>query len=316
MIIGHQPIIQFFERALAQGSLAHAYCLVGPDQVGKRTVARYIASKLLGREADRLETSPDFYYLERTIDPKTGKMKRELTVAQARELRERLQHRSWGGGYQVFIIDEIESLNEEAANALLKILEEPPEQTIVFLLTEDDLALPATIRSRTQLFYFSLVPERELRAGLKSLEHSEQATLTAISFGAGRPGRALTVLADNELRAQWEGEQQRLTGMLQQPFHTKLAAIEDIFGEKEGDSIKNRERLAKTLEIWILFFRQLLLQKSGARATARWQIEKNVGATFSARQLGGMIEGLMTARRLVEQNIHPRLLVEQLVLHF
>lgn len=316
MVIGHRNILEYFESAIAQGSLAHVYCLVGPDQVGKRAVARELAGKLLGQEAERLENSPDFYYVERGVDPKTQKKKKELSVAQARAVRERLQQRAWSGGYQVVVIDDVELLNEEAANALLKTLEEPPERTLVFLLTEDDLALPPTIRSRAQLFYFSLVPERELRRGLESLGYLAREIDAAISFGAGRPGWAIAFLTDSELKGRWNREIGRLKGIMRQPFYAKLAAIEDMFGEKEGDSVKNREGLSKILEIWILFFRQLLLQKNGADAAAVWKIERPDLAIFSTRQLGSTIEGLMTARRLIEQNVHPRLLVEQLVLHF
>ena len=123
-IIGHEKIISFFDKVIANGALAQSYCFVGAGGVGKKTVARYLATQILKVSDKQLNTHPDFYYLCRQIDEKTEKIKKDIGIAQARQIKEKLGRKSWFGGYQVIIIDEAELLNEESANALLKSLEE------------------------------------------------------------------------------------------------------------------------------------------------------------------------------------------------
>ena len=96
MFIGHNKIRSFFKKAIANKAMAQVYCLAGQSQVGKRAIAKWIASELLGVSVDKLAQHPDFYYLERASDPETGKLKKELSVAQARELKARFhqQHQS------------------------------------------------------------------------------------------------------------------------------------------------------------------------------------------------------------------------------
>ena len=97
--------------------------------MGKRKIAQFVASQLLGVSEDKLTTHPDYYYLARLSDEKLASLK-DISIGQAREMRGRLQNRSWLGGYQITIIDEAELLNEESGNALLKILEEPGERNV------------------------------------------------------------------------------------------------------------------------------------------------------------------------------------------
>ena len=73
MFIGNSQVSNFFEKAVANDSLAQVYCLTGVDQVGKRTFVVELAAKLLGADQDKILSHPDFYYLNRGVDEKTGK---------------------------------------------------------------------------------------------------------------------------------------------------------------------------------------------------------------------------------------------------
>ena len=68
MLIGHDKIVQFFATAIKNGTLGHAYCLVGSNQVGKRKLVNFLASQILNTPEERLATNPDYYYLERETD--------------------------------------------------------------------------------------------------------------------------------------------------------------------------------------------------------------------------------------------------------
>lgn len=131
--IGQHKIVKFFDNAIKNGHLSHCYCFVGPDGIGKKTLAKKLSAELLKVAEDKLATHPDFIYLERETDEKTGKLKKNISIEQARNLRSRLRSKSWLDGYRAVIIDETELLNEESSNALLKLLEEPSEQNIFFL---------------------------------------------------------------------------------------------------------------------------------------------------------------------------------------
>lgn len=301
MLIGHRKIVDFFERAIKDDSLAHTYCFVGASQVGKKTLATHLAAQILKIKEEKVSAHPDWHYVARLEDEKTGKLKRDLSIAQAREIRGRLQRKSWLNGYQVMVIDEAETLSEEAANALLKILEEPPEKSVIFLLAENELALPATIRSRCQIFFLARVSKEEIVQGLEQLGNSPAAANEAAELAWGRPGRAIELAASPELRGNYLSEVERFKKMIGQPFYSKLKIIEDIFGNKE-DAVRGREHLQDILDIWIIQFRNMITEKSDSR--------------FSNQRVREIVDSLGEAKKFLRQNIHPRLLIEQVILNF
>ena len=291
---------------MAQKALAQVYCLAGPSQTGKRTITRWVASELLNVSVDKLAQHPDFYYLERASDPETGKLKKDLSVAQARELKARLQNRPWLGGYQVVIIDEVELMNAEAGNALLKILEEPPEKTVLFLLTENDGALLPTIRSRCQIIQLGLVDDETIARSLGYARDDNEASKSdkpvfdpgdiekVMPLAWGRPGRAIDFLKNPEALENVESEIERWQRLQGKAFYEQIALIENAFGDK-NDAVRGREKLADILEVWMMQSRQSLL--AGA--------DKSIVAT---------IDYLTEARKLLQQNVHPKLIMEQAVL--
>ena len=133
-----------------------------------------------------------------------------------------LQNRSWLGGYQITIIDEAELLNEESGNALLKILEEPGERNVFFLLTEDDASLLSTVRSRCQLFYLPLVAVEEIFNELKKLGHDENIARASAAIAWGRPGRAIGFAESPEERENYLKEVARWEKTLDEPFYLKI----------------------------------------------------------------------------------------------
>lgn len=311
MIIGHSKIVEASIRAFEGDRFQHAYIFVGRNSVGKRTVARYLASSLLKTSFEKIDIHPDFFYVERSVDEKTGKHKKDITIEQARTIKQKLQTKSWSGGFQVVVLDEAERLNEEASNALLKILEEPPEKSIVFLLTTDDEALLPTIRSRAQTVSFPLVSEEIIKQGLVDRGCGEEKASELAYASWGRPGRALSFLHDEELYRDYQKEIERFKKLLHQPFHVKLKIIEDIFGSTKGggekqDHIKQREELVDILEIWEMQWRDILLAGE----------KNNEYKKYASQTIITILNKLEEARKLLRQNIHPRLVVENIVLDF
>ncbi len=240
--------MDFFDNAIKSGNLAHAYCFIGCDQTGKRAVAKYLSAKILGVAEEKLDKYPDFCYLERGIDEKTDKLKKNISIAQARDLRARLANHSWFGGYQVAVVNEAELFNSESANALLKILEEPGAKSVFFLLAENEQTVLPTIRSRCQQFYFGLVAEEIISTGLTARGVEEETAKRLAGFAWGRPGRAIAMAEDQELENQYIIELQRWQKMIGAPLHVKWKQLDDLFAEKE-DTARRQLRLKKVLDI-------------------------------------------------------------------
>lgn len=293
-IIGHNQIINFFDKVIDNASLNHAYCFVGSEHVGKKKLAEYLASKILGVEIKKLNSNFDFVFVDQEIDEKTDKTKRDITVKQIRTLREQLSKRSYGGGYKVAIIDNAEKMNSEAANALLKTLEEPAEKTIIFLLTKDEKQLPETILSRSQLINFFPVANDEMKKSLGDC-YDQKKVEEAVGLANGLPGLAIQWLENGEIFDDYKKEIVRFKSLFGEPFYKKLSIVEDLFGDKT-DHIAARQHLLEVLNIWQM---ELLKDRENIADA------KNV---FLQDQI-------FYTKDLLLKNVHPRLLVENILLN-
>jgi DNA polymerase III subunit delta' len=174
--------------ALQEGP-AHAYLFHGPAGVGKRDLARRFAAELLGDHA-RVErgSHPDLYLLE--------PLGEQIRIDDVRELRRDLHMRPFEAGRRVYLVFGADSLNEDAADALLKDLEEPPPYAVVVLVAERLGPLPETIRSRCQLVPFRRLSEPAVRQAIRehAPELGEEELTTLARVAGGRLGRALQLL--------------------------------------------------------------------------------------------------------------------------
>lgn len=295
-IVGHSQILAFFDKILANGNLSHAYCFVGPSGVGKRAVAEFVAGKLFGVSSDKLKTQSDYTVVGRLFDEKTEKTKKDIIVDQMRDLRVILSRRSQVGGWKVAVVEDAEKMNLEAANALLKTLEEPKEKTVLFLLTEDEKQLPETIVSRCQLIYFHPVQKNELKklALEKGLEESRADEMAENANGL--PGQIIRWLNNDEEYRTYLSEVKRFQSLFKAPFFEKIKKVEELFGDKT-DHIAARENLQNILNIWL--------------AIVRESFKNNL---WSPNRVLGVEKSIQDARKMLDQNIHPRLLIENILL--
>ncbi|MCE2926845.1 MAG: DNA polymerase III subunit delta' [Rickettsiales bacterium] len=157
MLVGHDKEWQQLLTASARGTLPHGLLISGARGIGKGTLARQFALHLLssgGRDESavlsRMKSGghSDFLLVEQEIDPKKDELKAEISVEQAREVAQFLSMTPGESSWRVVIIDSIDNLNVNAANAILKILEEPPPQSILMLISHTPGRLLPTIRSR------------------------------------------------------------------------------------------------------------------------------------------------------------------------
>ena len=167
-LIGQEPIVTALENALRDGRIAQAYLFSGIRGVGKTTAARLLAKELnqIEESSSEILSGGDMDVIE--VDAATYSK-----VEQVRELTESLQYKPAGRQYKVVIIDEIHRLSRQAFDALLKIVEEPPEHLVFIFATTEIEAVPATLLSRCQEFHFRRVPAEVLVQHLKKLADAE-----------------------------------------------------------------------------------------------------------------------------------------------
>jgi DNA polymerase-3 subunit delta' len=198
---GHDALVAAFMAAAGSGRLHHAWLLAGPEGVGKARFAEAAALRLLADAAGppidlpgfdvpagnltakliEAGSHPDFQRLTRLFREKTSDYARNITIDQVRGLQGLFGTTSTFSARRVVIIDAIDDLERNAANALLKNLEEPPPESLFLLISHAPGRLLPTIRSRCRMLRFAPLDDRAMAAALRD----------AMRAGGGSPGRAL-----------------------------------------------------------------------------------------------------------------------------
>lgn len=213
--IGRADLEASLRRTMAAGALNHGWIVAGGQGAGKATLAYRIARGLLapGELTDPSAfdfpadsrtfkmvaqgAHPDLFVAERLWNEKTSKYQSEITVETIRKLTQFMSHTPALGGARVAIIDTADDLNRNAANALLKVLEEPPANTLLLLLSAAPGRLLATIRSRCRRIDLRAVETTEICALLEAEGLASGDEVKRIADHAdGRPGYALKLAAE------------------------------------------------------------------------------------------------------------------------
>ena len=217
ILLGHEEALRQVEEAYASGRMHHAWLIAGIEGIGKTTLAWHIAHYVLAdgknpmgklnmqHPAARLvagEAHPDLFILRRPVDDKTGEPKNEIPVEEARKLAPFLRKTATHGGWRVVILDEAHTLNRFGQNAILKIIEEPPEKCLILLTVTTAGVLLPTIRSRCRMLQLQPLPDTALRAlfaryGADEGTEAERARIFKLS--AGSVGFALKMIQTESL---------------------------------------------------------------------------------------------------------------------
>jgi DNA polymerase-3 subunit delta' len=217
-LFGHKAGLAEFEDALRSGRLHHAWLLVGPEGIGKATLAYHLAREVLvlGEAAPRARTQvspvgdnhpvfrkvaalshPNFLLLRRSWNEKSKRYSQWIGVDEVRRLRSFLGHSAGQAGWRVVIVDRADELNQNAANALLKALEEPPQRTLFLLVVIAEGRIPVTIRSRCRTLRVTALDAKDLEEAAGAAlsrdgyEIDAEPLATALALSQGSVRRAL-----------------------------------------------------------------------------------------------------------------------------
>jgi DNA polymerase-3 subunit gamma/tau len=182
-VVGQEHVVQTLRGALATNRVGHAYLFSGPRGTGKTTVARVLAKALncskRGKTGDPCNTCDSCTAVNegRSMDLIEIDGASNGRVDEIRDLKESASVAAPGGGYKVFLIDEVHMVTKEAFNALLKVLEEPPAHVMFILATTDPQKILATVLSRVQRFDFKKLTTKEIIEKLATIVDAEKVAI-------------------------------------------------------------------------------------------------------------------------------------------
>ncbi|HHU48100.1 MAG: DNA polymerase III subunit delta' [Caldicoprobacterales bacterium] len=317
-IIGQSPLIASMERILASGRIVHAYLFTGPAGAGKKTMSSLFAQALLCTNIEDKPcytcrtcrqfasgNHPDVFWVRRQED------KTAIVVDQIRDLQAAIKVKTYQAGKRICFIENAHLLTQQAQNALLKTLEEPPPDTLFLLLAENTSALLPTILSRCQVFRIgSLSGEDiiEILSSRLSVKKEDAAVIAALS--QGNPGKALALAEDETFQSC----RKILIEGLSQAGSVRILDLYGVFAD-------NRDRVEDLFNILQLWIRDLLIFKE----TGKWKLIINLDQTallrmqvshFTSAALKDMIEKVEESRTMLKRNSNYQITIENMLLSF
>lgn len=335
-IVGHKRALNLLSRALQSGRAGHAYLFTGAPAIGKTTLALAFAKavnctsnpspcnscrncRLIGKRAH-----PDVRVIEATNGPPAGESpahresakKHAIGIDQIREMQREAALLPYEANKKVYIIRNAENMTTEAANSLLKTLEEPPPSVMLILTCSDAKILPATVSSRCQQINLWPLSAQEVKAALLAQADiaEEDATILA-HLSNGRIGWALEIAGNRAALSERESTLQRIVDLASATRMQRFGYAEEVaalFG-------KDQEAAYAVLDLWLSWWRDILLVKNNCSdlVTNINMISRlsEQAIRYTVEQIRDFIIAIENARTNLEQNVNARLALEVMMLN-
>ncbi len=273
-LVGHQAQVARLRRQLASGSVAHAYWVSGPPRVGKTTLALGLAGELLSAQGwpGGLAAHPDLWLDDGAGSLQIDRIRRsEADPPEGPTLQHFLSLSAFAGGAKVAVIANAERLTPPAANSLLRLLEEPPAESVLCLTTSkpESEHLPATLRSRCQEISLGPVEVAEIGPWLSSRTGcTREAAELAAALSQGRPGLALEMVEDPGLEDRGQAAIQALLSAAGSGPASWLELSREL-----AERGRERDLAVFSMRAWATFLRDCCCFAAGApdlASLSRW----------------------------------------------
>lgn len=309
-IIGHEKQVKFLQKSIERNHLSHAYLFIGPEGVGKMTVALAFAKALECQERPdgefcgqcrscldiEAEIHPDVH-LVRPEDSKEG-----IAISQIRNLQRVFSLSPLNSLYKIGIIQGADLLGVPAANAFLKTLEEPLGKAIFILISASEQILP-TISSRCQILKFPSLSTVKVKEYLDSLGITQAERLARASLG--RPGFALSIIKNPEILKKREALIKDLATLMSSDNNYRFRYVEKLSQDK-GD-------IREAFFCWTMFFRDRLMDSYNCPDLTTY--DKATVNVSKQKSLDIIKELKKTYDIIFSTNVNPRLALEVLMLN-
>jgi DNA polymerase-3 subunit delta' len=313
------------QHSLEAGTLAHAYLLVGPPHVGKMTLALHLAQVLNCEAAERpchecascqkiaSASHADIQIIGLAQNEEAAEAKL-IGIDQIKQMQHSASLPPFEGNYKVFIVDGAELLSTEAANCLLKTLEEPTGKVIFILLTVNDSLLPATVVSRCQRLELPPLSIAEVESALAGRGIDPQRAKLFARLSHGCLGWALSAVADDSLLQQRDEELNRAIDIITADCEERFTYAAQLAAQFN----QSRAAVYRVLDLWLDYWRDLMLVKLGCDSIIT-NIDRLNRLVETARgyrlaQIRAFIESIRAAVEQLSLNANPRLVLEVLML--
>lgn len=325
-IIGHQKQWQFLRKSAELNRFNHAYLFWGQSHLGKRVIAKEFVRLLNCQEDPRhfsnsssgqtnftkssggcqkcwscrafqREIHPDLIFIK-----SEGK---EIKISQIRHLQYFLSFRPHSSLFKAVVLEEAERMNSEAQSCLLKTLEEPSKNSLLFLLTEHPRMLLPTILSRVQTIKFFPVPKSEIKDYLKTHKISSSNIELISSLSFGRPGLALEFSKNPEKLEKAYKIIKEIAEMSQLELAYRFQYVKTLVSQEHDPK--------EILESWLRYFRDILRIKIGL--PPELEISSSFGYNPSIPQIKQIINSIEKINFLISStNVNLKLALEQIML--
>lgn len=305
-IQGHARSIGILKRYLEDSRLSGGYLFTGPEGIGKKLVALTLAKALNCSEgkADSCDACVSCGKIDRSDHPDVHLLASgddEIKIEAVRQLQKELSFRPYEGKVKVFIIDNAHKLTADAANCLLKVLEEPPKQSLIILISDKPALLFRTIVSRCKTVKFSSMPRKSLEQAL-SADHGLDAGMSHFLayFSEGRIGSALSL---------------KDTGIVQKKNECIDKFILSDAGLLERSSKQERQELKRQLGIIATWFRDIYMLKIGMphqeliNLDRKDELLRSMGK-FTFDEIDDILQSVSDAVLYLDQNINSKLVMQ------
>ncbi len=253
--IGREDIAKVFKNALNSGKLCQTYIIHAPEGMGKKTIFKYIASLILCEEFSSCGKCPSCKSLETMSHPDLVELKRDsdkasIGVENVRDIKSEVYTRPVMSNYKVVAVHEAHLATVAAQNAMLKMIEEPPEKVVFFLLCDTLSPILATVLSRAVVIELKPLCENDMK---KIFSHSAESF--EISLAGGNPGKLIKLKEDLGYAALRDEVIDAFSSLTSEDSYAPYLAAEKL------DKIK--ENKDKILSILLSFARDAYLRKIG-----------------------------------------------------